>query len=94
MMEVPSSPWDTALDPNAAMAHAPIKAQWTTKNAPVVHIFTHFRLELTVMTAKAAKQTRLSEAADAPRCKWVAEGDLDAAALPSVMRKIIAAGLG
>lgn len=93
-MEVPSSPWDTALDPNAAMAHAPVMADWTTKNTPVVHIFTHFRLELTVMTAKAAKQTRLSEAADASRCKWVAEGDLDAAALPSVMRKIIAAGLG
>ncbi len=65
MMEVPSSPWEAALDQHAAIAHAPIDAAWTTQNAAVVHVFTHFRLELTVMTAKATKQAKLSAAADA-----------------------------
>jgi A/G-specific adenine glycosylase len=31
--------------------------------------------------------------ANAPHCRWIARRDLDDAALPSVMRKIIAHGL-
>jgi A/G-specific adenine glycosylase len=32
----------------------------------------------------------LTPAADAPRCLWLPRRELDAAALPSVMRKLIA----
>ena len=37
--------------------------------------------------------SRLTFWADAARCQWVARRDLHRAALPSVMRKIIAHGL-
>jgi A/G-specific adenine glycosylase len=38
-------------------------------------------------------RAKLTAAADAPRCLWVARRDLHAAALPSVMRKLIAHAL-
>lgn len=91
MMEVPSSPWETTLDQATALAHAPVDAEWTTKNAPVVHVFTHFRLELVVMWARVRKRTSLRAAAEPDRCEWVPTSDLDTAALPSLMRKVIAA---
>ncbi len=92
MMEVPSSPWVSTGDADA-LASAPVTADWVTANQPVVHVFTHFRLELTVLSARIAKRTRLLSQAEPERCKWVPREDLATAALPSVMRKVLAAGL-
>jgi A/G-specific adenine glycosylase len=56
----------------------------------VRHTFTHFHLELEVWQAKVSAAQPLTAAADAARCRWVAPADLGRAALPSVMRKIVA----
>ena len=55
----------------------------------VTHVFTHFPLELAVYTAKVPARTR------APRgMRWVPIATLADEALPNVMRKAIAHGLG
>ena len=53
-----------------------------------MHVFTHFRLELTVLTA------RVSDHAPTPAGHWWSAPDaLPEEALPSVMRKAIEAAL-
>ena len=55
----------------------------------VTHVFTHFPLELVVLTA------RLPKSAAAPDgMRWIARDDIAGAALPSVMRKVLAHALG
>ena len=61
--------------------------------AASAHTFTHFRLEMLVYRAIVPADATLTFWADPQRCQWVARRDLDRAALPSVMRKIIAHGL-
>jgi A/G-specific adenine glycosylase len=94
MLEVPSTPWAEALPPLAeALQAAPVRASWRALAGIVTHTFTHFRFEASVHRATVPARSRLTSAADAPRCQWVARHDLDRAALPSVMRKIIAHAL-
>jgi A/G-specific adenine glycosylase len=54
----------------------------------VVHVFTHFRLELDVLVGEAPAD------ADAPAgCWWSSREALPGEALPSVMKKAIEAAL-
>ncbi|MBO0766608.1 MAG: A/G-specific adenine glycosylase, partial [Hyphomicrobiaceae bacterium] len=95
MQEVPSTPWASALPPvEEALRRAPVRAHWRLLPGIVTHTFTHFCLKASVYLATVAVRTRLTASADAPRCQWVARRDLDRAALPSVMRKILAHALG
>jgi A/G-specific adenine glycosylase len=50
----------------------------------VEHTFTHFHLEITVFAAV------VEDAEPPPYCRWIAAQDVDAEALPSVMRKVVA----
>jgi A/G-specific adenine glycosylase len=59
----------------------------------VVHIFTHFRLELTIYRALVPEDASFTLWAEQERCRWVHRRDLHAQALPSVMKKAIAHGL-
>ncbi len=94
MMEVPSTDWsDTPLAQDMAAAGAPVRADWWPVPGGVVHIFTHFRLELQVLRAIVPVDTPLTFWAEPDRCHWVPRRDLAHAALPSVMRKIIAHAL-
>lgn len=94
MIEVPSTNWVEELLPVAeALRTAPVRADWWPVPAPVIHTFTHFRLELLVYRAVVPVETSLTFWADARRCRWVHRRDLHAQALPSVMRKVIAHGL-
>jgi A/G-specific adenine glycosylase len=94
MLEVPSTGWADALPPvEAALQEAPVPGEWRAVPGNVTHTFTHFRLETVVYHAHVPATVHLSSWADAPRCQWVPRRDLDRAALPSVMRKIIAHGL-
>jgi A/G-specific adenine glycosylase len=93
MMEVPSSPWEIDTT-NTSGTYAPVTATWQTLNTQVSHVFTHFRLELSVARATVPTTAKLERAADPGRCRWVRLGSLGAEALPSVMRKVIEAGLG
>jgi A/G-specific adenine glycosylase len=87
MMEVPSSEWlSGALDRAAAEKAAPVSARWSALPGVVRHSFTHFDLELLVLTGK----TRATKADGV----WVQPDALNTQALPTVMKKVIAFALG
>jgi A/G-specific adenine glycosylase len=90
MLEVPSTAWGDLLPPaKEALRSAPLRADWWAVPGTVVHVFTHFRLELIVYRALVPANATLTFWAEPERCQWVARRDLSAAALPSVMRKVI-----
>jgi A/G-specific adenine glycosylase len=92
MTEVPGSDWRAAQDDEDALKQAPRLAGvtgWHRKVGVVTHVFTHFPLELVVYTAHVPARTR------GPKdMRWVPIATLGGEALPNVMRKVIAHGLG
>jgi A/G-specific adenine glycosylase len=94
MLEVPSTPWgEKPPAKTEAMRSAPVTTSWLPVVGTVVHVFTHFRLELVVYRALVPVDAGFTLWAEQERCRWVQRRDLHAQALPSVMRKIIAHGL-
>jgi A/G-specific adenine glycosylase len=92
MTEVPGSDWLAAQDDKVAREQAPMLkgvARWHCKTGVVTHVFTHFPLELVVYTASVPARTRAPEG-----MRWVPIATLKDEALPNVMRKVIAHGLG
>jgi A/G-specific adenine glycosylase len=89
MLEVPSSPWIEGK-PNEKGHDAPLKAKWRELPGLVEHSFTHFHLELRVLRADAGAKPSLSRGASPERCLWLKPRDFHAAALPSVMKKVLA----
>jgi A/G-specific adenine glycosylase len=93
-MEVPSSAWDSERPTGkTATAAAPLHAEWWPVPGEVVHVFTHFRLEVQVFRALVPLDASLNLWAEPARCKFVARRHLQAEALPSLMRKLIAHAL-
>jgi len=90
MLETPSSPWDEAR-PNGTLVrdHAPLEAKWRKLPGRVEHGFTHFHLELSVYCAEVGPEAKPKRAARPELCGFVARADLERAALPSVMRKVL-----
>jgi len=92
MTEVPTSDWLAGQDDTTARKQAPVLkgiARWHRKAGVVSHVFTHFPLELVVYTARVAAR------AAAPRgMRWAPIATLEGEALPNLMRKVIAHGLG
>jgi A/G-specific adenine glycosylase len=92
MTEVPTSLWLVAQDDKAALQAAPeLKgiARWHRKTGVVTHVFTHFPLELVVYTSSVSARSRAPEG-----MRFVPVATLQDEALPNVMRKVIAHGLG
>jgi A/G-specific adenine glycosylase len=92
MTEVPGSEWLAGQDDKAALKQAPALkgvARWHRKAGVVTHVFTHFPLELVVYTAQLPARTRAPQG-----MRWVPIATLAGEALPNVMRKAIAHGLG
>jgi A/G-specific adenine glycosylase len=92
MTEVPTSRWLAAQHDKAARTQAPALkgiARWHRKAGVVTHVFTHFPLELVVYTANVPARARAPEG-----MRWVPISTLRDEALPNVMRKVIAHGLG
>ncbi len=92
MTEVPTSDWLAAQDDQAALKRAPALksvARWHRKVGVVTHVFTHFPLQLVVYTASVPARHRAP-----PGMRWVPIATLQDEALPNVMRKVIAHGLG
>jgi A/G-specific adenine glycosylase len=92
MTEVPGSNWLAAQDDKAALQQAPALkdvSRWHRKVGVVTHVFTHFPLELVVYTAKVPGRARAPAG-----MRWVPIATLKDEALPNVMRKAIAHGLG
>ena len=91
MLETPSTPWqEFAPNGKTVDSHAPVEADWHELPGLVAHTFTHFHLELVVYRAEVASDAALTEAAQAERCRWLHNRELPGAALPSVMRKVLA----
>jgi A/G-specific adenine glycosylase len=73
----------------ASLKVSSLKVSWHRVPGVVTHVFTHFPLELVVLRA------RLPKSAMAPSgTRWISREDIAAAALPSVMRKVLAHALG
>ena len=91
MTEVPTSEWLAGHDDRDAREQAPAinVPRWHRKAGVVTHVFTHFPLELVVYTASVAARTRAPQG-----MRWVPVATLKDEALPNVMRKVIAHGLG
>jgi A/G-specific adenine glycosylase len=103
MLEPPLGPWSEDFPSRAeAMLQAPFRGEWTKRAGVVRHGFTHFELqiEVYVLTGTADILSASSRAAReggqdvrGPSESWIAIDKLKDAALPTVMRKIIAHGL-
>jgi A/G-specific adenine glycosylase len=94
MLEVPSTDWGKTLGSlKEALRAAPLRGNWRAVPGVVVHTFTHFRLEMQVYRARIERSGSSVPSVDPSRWQWLALGDLDRVALPSLMRKIIAHGL-
>jgi A/G-specific adenine glycosylase len=93
MTEVPGSEWAESGTPELNNDR-PVDAAWIRVPGIVRHTFTHFHLELIVYLAQIEEGVCVSENADPERCRWVPQRELDAQALPSVMRKVVAHALG
>jgi A/G-specific adenine glycosylase len=92
MTEVPTSDWLAAQTDAVARTQAPVLkgvARWHRKTGVVNHVFTHFPLELVVYTARVASRVRAPDG-----MRWVKLATLQHEALPNLMRKVIAHGLG
>ena len=92
MTEVPGSDWLAAQDDKSALQQAPVLkgvSRWHRKTGVVTHVFTHFPLELVIYTATVPARTRAPSG-----MRWVPIATLAGEALPNVMRKAIAHGLG
>src|SRR6202012_4839444 len=81
MMEPPLGPWTEDFpSADAALAQAPFKAAWKKRVGIVRHGFTHFELEIEVYETDVAERPEFEG-------HWVS--DLENAALPTVMKKIV-----
>ena len=87
MAEVPGS-IAPGLDLASAFEAAPFDAEWTKVRAKVAHVFTHFRLEMTVFRAEVAPDL-LPPAG----YWWSRPEELAGEALPTAMKKAIAAAV-
>jgi len=85
MAEVPTTDWTARQDGISSRDGAPFPADWKPRGA-ITHVFTHFELRLSVFHALAD--------IEAPEGHWWYDpASLSGEALPTVMRKAVAAAL-
>ncbi|MBC8338112.1 MAG: A/G-specific adenine glycosylase [Rhodospirillales bacterium] len=83
MTEFPSTDWRKQIWSSAEAAkQAPVKGRWRRLDGVVRHTFTHFHLELTVLTAEVAIKREPEGAL------WSKPSGFSDHALPTVMKKI------
>jgi A/G-specific adenine glycosylase len=88
MAEVPGTDWAISANDDDRSIDAPIAADWRRVPGQVVHVFTHFRLELNVYCVNVGQVEKAP-----PGCWWAPAATLPDEALPSVMKKVIEAAL-
>ena len=92
MTEIPTGPWTETVDlaepVERLAAGAPLNADWRRAPGVATHVFTHFALELAVLSADVPGQTAAPDGA-----RWVAADRLPGEAIPTVFRKAIAHGM-
>ncbi|NQV80708.1 MAG: A/G-specific adenine glycosylase [Alphaproteobacteria bacterium] len=83
MHEIPSTPWRAApWALEEGLAHVPAAADWRLLAGEVVHVFTHFRLDLQVARGRTVDGV--------PDGDWSAPDRFGDYALPTVMKKVAA----
>jgi A/G-specific adenine glycosylase len=88
MAEVPTSEWRPDYELDGAAQDAPLPLRWQRLPMPVRHVFTHFPLELSVLVGRVAAGT------EAPAgMRFTAQARLGEEPLPSLMLKVVEAGL-
>ncbi|WP_420959822.1 A/G-specific adenine glycosylase [Brucella sp. IR073] len=86
MAEIPCSDWTARVDGDTSANAAPFAARWLAAGN-ITHVFTHFELRLAVYRADNVPET-------APEGGWWSpRHELPGEALPTVMKKAIAAAL-
>ncbi|MCM2476614.1 A/G-specific adenine glycosylase [Rhizobium sp. CG5] len=82
MTEVPTTGWTARLDGDDSEDGAPFAAAWQACGA-ISHVFTHFELRLSIYRAQITQRS-------GDDGWWEPVTNLDAQALPTVMKKVIA----
>jgi A/G-specific adenine glycosylase len=88
MSEVPNSDWTPEPAAFVAQDLLPFKATWQRCPDPVRHVFTHFELNLEIYVATLPARHKAPDG-----MRFVALEALAQEALPSVMQKVVNAGL-
>ena len=86
MTEVPGTEWSEQTE--TVLDAAPLAADWKRLPGDVTHVFTHFRLELSIYRADIGMRRKPPAGS-----WWASPQSLPDEALPSVMRKAIEAAL-
>ncbi|MDS7596394.1 A/G-specific adenine glycosylase [Agrobacterium tumefaciens] len=84
MTEVPTTGWTARIDGGTDASQAPFAADWQAAGS-IVHVFTHFELRLSVFRAQVPDGLQTSRNDG----WWEPVTNLDAQALPTVMKKAI-----
>ena len=80
MIVFPTTEWcEQIWEFESWMSHAPLEGKWIELVDPVIHVFTHFRLELSI---------KITEVVAGGNGLWCHPGDFDQLALPTVMKKV------
>ena len=83
MRALPTGPWEAAPP---GLAAAPVPVTWAVRPSPARHVFTHFRLDLSLAVATLAERPP-----DLPStAEWWPIDALDSAGLPTVFAKAAA----
>ena len=85
MSEVPGTDWTARQDGIADISAAPFTSKWVSCGA-ITHVFTHFELRLSVFLTRVEGEV-------STHGFWEPVEKLDEAALPTVMKKAIAAAI-
>ncbi|QUT06403.1 A/G-specific adenine glycosylase [Sphingobium phenoxybenzoativorans] len=89
MRGVPTSVWRVAGGGEGdSPPDYPFAGRWTALSDPVVHIFTHFSLALTVHTVRAERDCMAGRDGE-----WWPKADLASAGLPTLFGKVAAAAM-
>ena len=84
MLQPPLGAWTEAFpSKSSALEQAPFKGVWEKKPGVVRHGFTHFELEMEVYVANFGRRPN-------GEGRWYERHEWAGAALPTVMRKVIA----
>ena len=87
LYEIPTSTWKNIKEPNIEMLNeAPIKVKWKKIDGIISHQFTHFKLNLTLVTATISKKEILLIDQNSV---WTNINNLSDFALSTLMKKVI-----
>ena len=88
MSEVPTTDWTPQPQEEMDPALATLKAPWQQAQNRVRHVFTHFELELVVFATRERANQK-----PPPAMRFVPLSEIANEALPTVMKKVVEAGL-